>query len=109
RPGQRLPGQHEHRPVTRTRGPGPAGTRTPREPACAPAWHRLRRSGRRAVGGDDGVGVDDGEVGDTDVGADLRAVAHPRAAADDRAGDRKSTRLNSSHVKISYAVFCLKK
>src|SRR5436309_4245109 len=26
-----------------------------------------------------------------------------------RASDRKSTRLNSSHVKISYAVFCLKK
>src|SRR5690606_41671005 len=26
-----------------------------------------------------------------------------------RAQDRKSTRLNSSHVKISYAVFCLKK
>src|SRR5690606_40763044 len=26
-----------------------------------------------------------------------------------RKGDRKSTRLNSSHVKISYAVFCLKK
>src|SRR5690606_8379409 len=25
-----------------------------------------------------------------------------------RRGDRKSTRLNSSHVKISYAVFCLK-
>src|SRR5690606_40178188 len=33
-------------------------------------------------------------------------------AADGRlvyTGDRKSTRLNSSHVKISYAVFCLKK
>src|SRR5207302_9425456 len=37
-------------------------------------------------------------------------------AADDEASrgaarreDRKSTRLNSSHVKISYAVFCLKK
>src|SRR5690606_483849 len=27
----------------------------------------------------------------------------------DGAKDRKSTRLNSSHVKISYAVFCLKK
>src|SRR5690606_39761611 len=27
----------------------------------------------------------------------------------DQTGDRKSTRLNSSHVKISYAVFCLKK
>src|SRR5438874_8984666 len=26
-----------------------------------------------------------------------------------RRGDRKSTRLNSSHVEISYAVFCLKK
>src|SRR5690606_42039343 len=28
---------------------------------------------------------------------------------DDKGQDRKSTRLNSSHVKISYAVFCLKK
>src|SRR5699024_11637709 len=27
----------------------------------------------------------------------------------DNPGDRKSTRLNSSHVSISYAVFCLKK
>src|SRR5690554_7759767 len=26
-----------------------------------------------------------------------------------RVADRKSTRLNSSHVRISYAVFCLKK
>src|SRR5690349_21965388 len=34
----------------------------------------------------------------------------PAAAATGRAGaDRKSTRLNSSHVEISYAVFCLKK
>src|SRR6266700_6365799 len=32
---------------------------------------------------------------------------HPRRRC--RRGDRKSTRLNSSHVKISYAVFCLKK
>src|SRR5436309_12073263 len=30
-------------------------------------------------------------------------------ARDGRLADRKSTRLNSSHVKISYAVFCLKK
>src|SRR5690606_39373188 len=33
-----------------------------------------------------------------------RQTAHDRCAE-----DRKSTRLNSSHVKISYAVFCLKK
>src|SRR5438034_2479956 len=29
--------------------------------------------------------------------------------ANDPKGDRKSTRLNSSHTVISYAVFCLKK
>src|SRR5256885_11623181 len=34
----------------------------------------------------------------------------PQAAADPLRGlDRKSTRLNSSHLVISYAVFCLKK
>src|SRR5690606_40293116 len=31
------------------------------------------------------------------------------AAAAETIADRKSTRLNSSHVKISYAVFCLEK
>src|SRR5438067_9524295 len=42
-------------------------------------------------------------------GRDRHVAAGRRArAADDRA-DRKSTRLNSSHVSISYAVFCLKK
>src|SRR5438477_3605324 len=30
-------------------------------------------------------------------------------ACSQRPGDRKSTRLNSSHMSISYAVFCLKK
>src|SRR5256885_11895943 len=33
----------------------------------------------------------------------------PLARARDRHADRKSTRLNSSHLVISYAVFCLKK
>src|SRR5437660_4626125 len=33
----------------------------------------------------------------------------PRARRGPGAQDRKSTRLNSSHVAISYAVFCLKK
>src|SRR5207249_11363134 len=38
------------------------------------------------------------------------AAGAPAAAGDAaRAQDRKSTRLNSSHVSISYAVFCLKK
>src|SRR5690606_39601632 len=34
---------------------------------------------------------------------------HLLLASKGAAEDRKSTRLNSSHVKISYAVFCLKK
>src|SRR3712207_7902823 len=36
-------------------------------------------------------------------------VERARREAAGHAGDRKSTRLNSSHANISYAVFCLKK
>src|SRR3712207_8781913 len=42
--------------------------------------------------------------GDTSTSDTVLAFATGRAAA-----DRKSTRLNSSHANISYAVFCLKK
>src|SRR3712207_8769378 len=50
----------------------------------------------------------------TDVGADHREKErqHPEGAVlrqYEQDGDRKSTRLNSSHANISYAVFCLKK
>src|SRR5690625_5879003 len=38
----------------------------------------------------------------------VRFVAKYRAE-NDKKSDRKSTRLNSSHVAISYAVFCLNK
>src|SRR3989442_10051282 len=44
------------------------------------------------------------ECGERDL---LQQVAV--APLDDAERDRKSTRLNSSHVRISYAVFCLKK
>src|SRR5438132_7952230 len=47
------------------------------------------------------------------VGGDSRRrgrhVHGVRAVEGRRHGDRKSTRLNSSHTVISYAVFCLKK
>src|SRR2546427_8512887 len=36
-------------------------------------------------------------------------TGHPEISYDLRLADRKSTRLNSSHSQISYAVFCLKK
>src|SRR5689334_24696600 len=50
-------------------------------------------------------------------GQDGSAIAHPGAVVATTLGlvaivqqlDRKSTRLNSSHSSISYAVFCLKK
>src|SRR5438034_1634355 len=54
---------------------------------------RLRRGGNRA-----------GREGKARCGAVRREPARPR-----RQRDRKSTRLNSSHTVISYAVFCLKK
>src|SRR5690606_41701114 len=40
---------------------------------------------------------------------DRDALVVTKLSRDKRQVDRKSTRLNSSHVKISYAVFCLKK
>src|SRR5204862_7602515 len=41
--------------------------------------------------------------------ARVRGVQEPVWQVARPHGDRKSTRLNSSHVEISYAVFCLKK
>src|SRR5690606_40001604 len=52
------------------------------------------------------IRLDDG----TELQADLVVMAAGiRPNIDLAKADRKSTRLNSSHVKISYAVFCLKK
>src|SRR5256885_12802872 len=45
------------------------------------------------------------ELGLTLAAADV----HPVSLKEPVLGDRKSTRLNSSHLVISYAVFCLKK
>src|SRR3712207_7877488 len=49
---------------------------------------------------------------DAQLGAAVVALGPPRELAEPGARgqlDRKSTRLNSSHANISYAVFCLKK
>src|SRR3712207_8162439 len=56
------------------------------------------------VGAHAGVGRQDAEVL-VDAGGLRVVVARPDVAV----ADRKSTRLNSSHANISYAVFCLKK
>src|SRR3712207_7324822 len=49
---------------------------------------------------------EDGALG-AEIAQELHGVR--RRALLGRRGDRKSTRLNSSHANISYAVFCLKK
>src|SRR3712207_7113629 len=62
-------------------------------PICAPLRRGLRHLGQP-------LGVVAGHVGRDSL---------RRRRRTDRRRDRKSTRLNSSHANISYAVFCLKK
>src|SRR5437773_6806480 len=69
----------------------PAGTRT--DPRKRPFVVFDPRAGH-------GPGIGGSKV-DSEIGVALRA-GHPCYL------DRKSTRLNSSHITISYAVFCLK-
>src|SRR6266496_4136993 len=93
---------------TRSRGSGmtaaaalPPGAQIVSTAACSPAGSRSRpisaASPLAAVTG--GPGAYDG--------APVRRSRSPTCRG--QPGDRKSTRLNSSHVEISYAVFCLKK
>src|SRR3712207_6943226 len=63
----------------------------------------LFRSRHRALGH---AHADDVRPPGALLGVDGDAVVHRRIGRDE---DRKSTRLNSSHANISYAVFCLKK
>src|SRR2546430_16787911 len=50
-----------------------------------------------------------GDSGHAALAQGVAPVAQMREALEQAVGDRKSTRLNSSHSQISYAVFCLKK
>src|SRR3712207_7923542 len=65
---------------------------------------RHRDSGGHTAGSD---GVDADAVRSVHEGRASGESDH--AVLRDGVGDRKSTRLNSSHANISYAVFCLKK
>src|SRR5437870_10200258 len=70
--------------------------RAPSDHARTPAGSAAARAHRLETGGGG-----TGQVGSATTGRGLQGR--------DAAQDRKSTRLNSSHVAISYAVFCLKK
>src|SRR5690606_40678835 len=63
-----------------------------------PAGRRERQAWQLGLGAASGRGLQ--------AEPELVPERRPQEGADP---DRKSTRLNSSHVKISYAVFCLKK
>src|SRR3712207_8174399 len=59
-----------------------------------------------------GAAAEDVEAGEAAEAVGARAAREPDlfdVHQPDRHLDRKSTRLNSSHANISYAVFCLKK
>src|SRR5690606_41956456 len=74
-----------------------------------PICSGFRYAAFRLVGSDDRPEIITRlQSSDFDTRLLVLTAAGPLQENDD-SGDRKSTRLNSSHVKISYAVFCLKK
>src|SRR5256885_6805889 len=76
-----------------------APSRTPapdRRDGLVPIHFQTRANGLRAFRCDSSTNIKPGKCGSS--------VTRSR-----QIGDRKSTRLNSSHLVISYAVFCLKK
>src|SRR5207249_12048399 len=75
-------------------------SRTNRHPSLASA---VRSRGRNDHG-DGGVSISVGSTKSAIVSSHASYFGNAAASR-----DRKSTRLNSSHVSISYAVFCLKK
>src|SRR3712207_8873368 len=77
--------------------------RLPQRPPTSPHPHRLVDRHRRAeplAGPAAQQRPRDGQIAGRIADTELTEV-------DDAAQDRKSTRLNSSHANISYAVFCL--
>src|SRR5690242_21431437 len=91
-----------------------AGIRT--DEHVPPRLHRLRPLRRvterdAGPGGEERLLLDPARVGDDDLGVELedQHLEVPDRPDRGHVRDRKSTRLNSSHMSISYAVFCLKK
>src|SRR5438034_6668766 len=73
--------------------------------AALPARRCAGRSGARAWSAEPGCV----RPRDTSAGCPLSKSIEPVPVRQELRLDRKSTRLNSSHTVISYAVFCLKK
>src|SRR3712207_7981632 len=82
---------------------GRRGTRARGRPSSGASLRDGEREQRAVLGPGGLVDLRPGAAGGEQTPAEVRA------AVDGDAQDRKSTRLNSSHANISYAVFCLKK
>src|SRR3989454_10837243 len=126
---------HDALPISPRERESPARPAGPALPQLPPVLHRAGRVADRQLAADDrhqlagvppvGLGVPSGPGGirpadpvfrPRPAGRGFRRPAGPaRRTGGDQldcrraGGDRKSTRLNSSHLVISYAVFCLKK
>src|SRR5690606_39912472 len=106
----RLPPQPEFRPIRLNQALKPVTVVEAEEtasevvPIAGSVAVRIRLKADKA--GELDVAILDA-TGATPVEGEPKGVLGVAVAADTE--DRKSTRLNSSHVKISYAVFCLKK
>src|SRR3712207_8266261 len=86
--------------------------RRPPRSTLFPYTTLFRSLRRRAAGGGGGHGLRDPQGAARRLGyprARLRGGGQRGGERGGRLRDRKSTRLNSSHANISYAVFCLKK
>src|SRR3712207_6917751 len=70
---------------------------------------RSCEGGRQGAGHDPDDGADDARSVSCSPRAEAGAGIRRRDGDAEGVSDRKSTRLNSSHANISYAVFCLKK
>src|SRR3712207_9427623 len=85
--------------------------RRPPRSTLFPYTTLFRSLRRHPVGGDEHSGAPDdgGVVPELMLGMHPLADRHHVIPIPFLVADRKSTRLNSSHANISYAVFCLKK
>src|SRR5690625_6798819 len=86
---------------------GPAWAPSPRR--SPPRWPPEPRAGPAGSAPDCSPATSGGRDETQETAPGVHRAEAARGHASLLGGDRKSTRLNSSHVAISYAVFCLKK
>src|SRR5207253_9934437 len=96
-----------HLPSSPTRRSSDLDSRDPREPGVGRVLLAREYRDLLGFGGIEAAGTQVDAVLRFERRRDRRHAVVPRRASAGRL-DRKSTRLNSSHVAISYAVFCLK-